>query len=215
MSFETILAKNTEGSKNQAAMHQKFIAFIEAMTHLPDYEKELCYQYFEPVMFPKNRIIEAQGKVPKHLYFIVSGYMRNFHFDDLGNEVTVDMNHSPRFLTSYNHFVNRTVSNENIECITDCELLRIKRDDIDILFEKSPIIIKNELQVLQKAFEDERKRVIDMTTLSAEKRYLKFIKEQPEIIHNVPLQHIASYLGMKPESLSRIRKKFLNKSQVV
>ena len=197
------------------AMHQKFIAFIEAMIHMPDYEKELCYQYFEPVIYSKNTIIEKEGKVPKYLYFIISGHMRNFHIDDFGNGVTVDMNHSPRFFTSYNHFVNRTVSNENIECITDCGLLRCKRDDIDILFEKSPIIIKNELQVLQKAFEDERKRVIDMTTLTAEQRYLKFIKEQPEIIHNVPLQYIASYLGMKPESLSRIRKKFLNKSQVV
>jgi CRP/FNR family transcriptional regulator, anaerobic regulatory protein len=196
-------------------MHQKFIAFIEAMIHMPDYEKELCYQYFEPVVYAKNTIIEAQGKVPKYLYFIVSGYMRNFHFDDFGNEVTVDMNDSPRFFASYNHFVNRTISNENIECITDCELLRCKRDDIDILFEKSPIIIKNELQVLQKAFEDERKRVIDMTTLTAEQRYFKFVKEQPNIIQNVPLQYIASYLGMKPESLSRIRKKFLNKSQVV
>jgi CRP/FNR family transcriptional regulator, anaerobic regulatory protein len=196
-------------------MHQKFIAFIEETMHMPDYEKELCYQYFEPIVFPKNTIIEAQGKVPKYLYFIVSGYMRNFHFDEFGNEVTVDMNHAPRFFTSYNHFVNRSISNENIECITDCELLRCKRDDIDILFEKSPIIIKNELQVLQKAFEDERKRVIDMTTLTAEQRYFKFVKEQPNIIQNVPLQYIASYLGMKPESLSRIRKKFLNKSQVV
>ncbi len=196
-------------------MHQKFIAFIEAIMHMPAYEKELCHQYFEPVVFPKNTIIEAQGKVPKYLYFIVSGYMRNFHFDDLGNEITVDLNHSSRFFASYNHFVNRTVTNENIECITDCELLRCKRDDIDILFEKSPIIIKHELLVLQKAFEEERKKIIDRTTLSAEKRYLKFLKEQPNTLQNVPLQHIASYLGMKPESLSRIRKKFLNKSQEV
>jgi CRP/FNR family transcriptional regulator, anaerobic regulatory protein len=196
-------------------MHQKFIAFIEEMIHMPDYEKELCYQYFEPIVVPKNTIIEKEGKVPKYLYFIISGYMRNYHFDEFGNEITIDLNHCPRFFTSYNHFVNRTISNENIECITDCELLRIKRDDVDILFEKSPVVIQHNLIVMQKAFEDERNRLIDMATLTAEERYFKFIKQQPNIIHNVPLQHIASYLGMKPESLSRIRKKFLNKSQVV
>ncbi len=195
-------------------MHQKFIEIIETMIHLPDYEKDLCYQYFTPVVYPRNTIIEAQGKVPKYLYFIISGYMRNFHFDDLGNEITVDMNHAPRFFASYHHFVNRTISSENIECITDCELLRCKRDDLDALFEKSPIIIKNEMQTLQKAFDDERNRVIDNITLTAERRYLKFINEHPSTLQNVPLQYIASYLGMKPESLSRIRKKFLNKNQV-
>jgi CRP/FNR family transcriptional regulator, anaerobic regulatory protein len=196
-------------------MHEKFIAFIEETMHMPDYEKELCYQYFEPVVFPKNTIIEAQGKVPKYLYFIVSGYMRNFHLDEFGDEVTVDMNHAPRFFTSYNHFVNRTVSNENIECITDCTLLRCKRADVDVLFEKSTRVKDHNFLVLQKALEDEKKRLIDRTTLTAEQRYLKFLKEQPNTLQNVPLQHIASYLGMKPESLSRIRKKFLNKSQVV
>lgn len=196
-------------------MHQKFIAFIEAMIHMPDYEKELCYQYFEAIVVPKNSIIEKEGKAPKYLYFIVSGYMRNWHLDDMGNEITADMNFAPRFFTSYNHFVARSISNENIECITDCELLRIKRDDVDILFANSPVVIQHNLMVMQKAFEDERNRAIDLATLTAEERYYKFIKEQPEVINNVPLQYIASYLGMKPESLSRIRKRFLNKSQVV
>lgn len=195
-------------------MHEKFIAFIELMIQMPDYERQLCYQYFEPVSYPKNTIIEIEGKVPQYLYFIVSGYMRNFHFDDLGNEVTVDLNYAPRFFTSYNHFVNRTISNENIECITDCELLRCSRNDVDALFSKSPLIIQHNLMVMQKAFEDERNRLIEMATLTAEERYFKLIKQQPQLINHVPLQYIASYLGMKPESLSRIRKRFLNKNQV-
>jgi CRP/FNR family transcriptional regulator, anaerobic regulatory protein len=124
------------------------------------------------------------------------------------------MNHAPRFFTSYNHFVNSSISNENIECITDCTLLRCKRADVDVLFEKSTRVKDHNFLVLQKALEDEKKRLIDRTTLTAEQRYLKFLKEQPNTLQNVPLQYIASYLGMKPESLSRIRKKFLNKSQV-
>jgi CRP-like cAMP-binding protein len=195
-------------------MHEQFIEFIEQVMAMPEFERQLCYEYFEAIRAPKNTLLEQAGKTPKYLYFVVSGYVRNFHLDESGNEVTVDLNHSPRFFTSYYHFVERTISNENIACITDCELLRIKRDDVDVLFSKSERVKEHNFIVLQKALEDEKNRLIDMATLSAEQRYLKFIRDQPDTIQHVPLQIIASYLGMKPESLSRIRKQFLNKSQV-
>lgn len=136
--------------------------------------------------------------------------MRNFYIDDSGEEITTDMNNGPRFFTSYNYFVNRTISNENIECITECSLLRIKRDDVDILYKKSTILNKYTILLLEKVFEEERARIKELTTLTAKQRYLKFVESNPNIIKNAPLQYIASYLGIKPETISRIRKNLIS-----
>lgn len=130
--------------------------------------------------------------------------MRNFYLKSKGEEVTTDMNNDPRFFTSYTHFMNRTISNENIECITACELLRVKRGDVDIIFQKSITVKDYTMMILQKFLDEEKKRMKEMSTLSAEQRYINFMKTSPNIIQNVPLKYIASYLGIRLESLSRI-----------
>jgi len=186
-----------------------FNSVEEIIEEMPEYDRQLCYQFFEPVTFPKSTIIEKSGKIPGHQYFIVSGHLRNFHLDSRGDEVTTDMNNASRFFTSYTHFMNRTVSNENIECITDCELLKVNRDDVDILYQKDISIKDYTMMILQHFLEEEKKRMKELSTLTAEQRYAKFIKKCPNIIKNVPLKYIASYLGIRPESLSRIRRNYL------
>ncbi len=136
--------------------------------------------------------------------------MRNFYYDTSGEAVTTDINHSPRFFTSYNNFVNRNISEEIIQCVTDCELLRVKREDVDILYTESHILKDYTIRYLEKVFEEERIRIIDLATLTAEQRYLKLMNKAPDIILKVPLQHIASYLGIKAETLSRIRRKTIS-----
>lgn len=136
--------------------------------------------------------------------------MRIFHHDQDNQEITTNIIDGPRFFTSYNHFVNRTVSNENLHCITDCELLRIKRDDVDITAKLGITQLDYSLQILQYHLEQNKQRTIDLTTLTAEERYLKLLQNNPSIVKNIPLKYIASYLGIKPETLSRIRKKTIS-----
>ena len=136
--------------------------------------------------------------------------MRNYFYNTSGEAVTTDLNYSPRFFTSYNNFVNRCISDEIIECVTDCELLRVKRDHVDILFEESVILKDFTIRYLEKVFEEERTRITELTTLTAGQRYLKLMNKAPNIVLGVPLQHIASYLGVKPETLSRIRRKTIS-----
>jgi CRP/FNR family transcriptional regulator, anaerobic regulatory protein len=201
---------NSTRKMKDEQMYNVLFEKVSDITYMPDADKLLCSQYFEPISYPNNTIIERAGKIPLYQYFIVTGIMRNFHTDDLGYEITTDINNDARFFTSYNHFVNRTTSNENIECITDCNLLRIKRDDVDILYSKSIILHKYTILLLQKIFEEERERIKDLTTLTAKQRYLKFISNNPNVIKSVPLQYIASYLGIKPETISRIRRDLIS-----
>lgn len=187
-------------------MHNQLIRLISDTTELSDLDKELCIQYFEPVLYPKNRVIEEEGKIPQYLYFVVSGFVRLFHYNDKGDEVTTHINCPPGFITSYSNFTNQTRSDENLECITECELLRITKTDIDLLTQKSPSFKDFSFFVFQKSLSYNEKRAKELATLTAEKRYLKLMTEHPELLHNVPMQYIASFLGMNPKSLSRIRK---------
>jgi CRP/FNR family transcriptional regulator, anaerobic regulatory protein len=173
---------------------------------MPEADRDSVRQTFKPLRVPKDTILEKAGKVPMYHNFIVSGFMRNFHIDDKGEEVTVDINNGPRFFTSYFHFINQTVSNENLHCITDCEILRITKTDAAMTATTSLTQKDFTIKLFEQVMEEEKQRINDLSTLTAEQRYLKFIRDKPNIIRNVPLKYISSYLGIKPESLSRIRR---------
>ena len=190
-------------------MHEELLKIMAQNVTLSHIDEDLCRKYFEPVIFPKNRIIEEEGKIPKHLYYIVSGFVRLFHYKDNGDEVTTHINCPPGFITSYFHFINQTKSNENLECITECELLRITKVNLDLLTQKSTTFKDFSILVFQQSLAYHENRSKELATLTAEQRYQKLIQDYPHILHNVPLQYIASFLGMNPKSLSRIRRQII------
>ncbi|AJW65113.1 Cyclic nucleotide-binding domain protein [Elizabethkingia miricola] len=190
-------------------MHNQFIQLITQHVTLSDLEKDLCKRFMDPVSYPKNCIIEGEGKIPVYLYFVVSGFVRLFHYNDKGDEVTTHINCPPGFITSYVNFNNQTRSDENLECITECKLLRITKADLDLLIQKSTSFKDFSIYVFQQSLSYNEKRSKELATLTAEQRYLKLMDEQPELLHNIPMQYIASFLGMNPKSLSRIRKQII------
>jgi len=185
--------------------YQGFFNYVEEILTLPDEDKASIRSMFKPVFVPKDTIIERAGQVPEFHNFIVSGHMRNFHLEKDDMEITTDLNDGPRFFTSYYHFMNRSVSNENLHCITDCELLRISRDDVDSGAEHSTTQKDYTIQILNRHLQEDKNRINDMANLSAEDRYHKFLMEKPSIIRHVPLRYIASYLGITQRHLSRLR----------
>ncbi|SIS79263.1 cAMP-binding domain of CRP or a regulatory subunit of cAMP-dependent protein kinases [Chryseobacterium ureilyticum] len=195
---------------NLTSMHDKLLQYIHSNYHFSQKEIEMVQHYFEPVSFSKNIVIEEAGKVPNYLYYIVSGYLRLFYMDENGNEITTHINCPPGFFTSYSHFISETVSDHNVECVTACELLRITKENLDHLVKQSHAMKDFSISVFQHSIAYNENRSRELSTLNAEQRYLKLLKDYPEIIQHVPIQYIASFLGMKPESLSRIRRKIIN-----
>ena len=190
-------------------MHDQLYQLISKNVKLSDSDRELCTQFFEPVSYLKNRVIEEEEKIPQYLYFVVSGFVRLFHYNDRGDEITTHINCPPGFITSYSNFANQSKSDENLECITECELLRITKADLDLLMQQSPAFKDFSFLIFQQSLSYNEKRAKELATLTAEKRYLKLMAQNPEILHNVPMQYIASFLGMNPKSLSRIRKQIV------
>ncbi|MBR10313.1 MAG: cyclic nucleotide-binding protein [Rickettsiales bacterium] len=182
-----------------------FFNYVRRLTNIPESDQELCKTLFKPVFVKRNTIIESEGTVHNYHNFIVSGFMRNFHHNDEHEEVTTDLNDGPRFFTSYSSFIHSTVSKDNLHCITDCQLLRISREDVDIAAQEGITQQEYSQKILEQLLEKNRQRAIELTTLTAKERYLKLMTVHPAIIQNVPLTYIASYLGIKAGSLSRIR----------
>ncbi|WP_276965904.1 Crp/Fnr family transcriptional regulator [Chryseobacterium sp.] len=191
-------------------MYDKLLQYMHSGYGFTQEETETVRKYFEPVAFSKNTIIEEAGRVPQYLYYIVSGYLRLFYTDEKGNEVTTHINCPPGFFTSYSDFINSTVSENTIESVTDSELLRISKENLDHLISQSQAMKDFSISVFQQSISYNEKRSRELSVLNAEQRYLQLMNDYPEIIQNVPIQYIASFLGMKPESLSRIRRKIIN-----
>lgn len=190
-------------------MLDHLIQTIDTYVRLSPAEIELCRHSFEPIIFPKNTLLETEGHIPKYLYFIVSGYVRLFSYSEQGEELTTHLNCPPGFITAYQHFNQQSRSDDNLECITDCQLLRITKTKLDQLILQSEGIKDFSIAVFQQSMAYNENRAKELATLSAEQRYRKLIEQNPEVLLHVPIKHIASFLGMNPKSLSRIRKQMI------
>ncbi|MCF0063231.1 Crp/Fnr family transcriptional regulator [Dyadobacter chenwenxiniae] len=185
--------------------YTKLFDYIEQILILPESDKDAIRDSFKPAFVPKNTIIEPAGRIPDYHNFIVAGYMRNYYLDEDNNEITTDLNEGSRFFTSYSHFMNRTVSNENLHCITDCKLLRISRQEVESRASVSSTQKEYTIRILQKHLQQDKDRINDLVNLTAEGRYRKLLIEKPDILKNVPLRYIASYLGITQRHISRLR----------
>jgi CRP/FNR family transcriptional regulator, anaerobic regulatory protein len=165
--------------------------------------------FFIPISAARNVVIAEQDKIPQFLYFINSGFMRLFYYDDNGEEQTTFLCAPTQFIASFSALINQTKAAENVACITDCTLLKISFAHAKQLVEKSEVFKNFFLFVFEKSMSLATTRANDLALLTAEQRYQKMMLQQPYLIQNIPLQYLASYLGIKPQSLSRIRKQII------
>jgi CRP/FNR family transcriptional regulator, anaerobic regulatory protein len=170
----------------------------------------LCRAYFEPMTIARNTVLEEQGKIPQYLYFVSSGFMRLFHYDANGDEQTSYFCAPQGFIASFLSFIHQVRATENVECITDCELLRITNANLKKLIDESEDFKKFSLFIFEHPMASATLRANDLATLNGEQHYKKLVSQHPELIQNIPLQYLASYLGIKPESLSRIRRQVIS-----
>lgn len=187
-------------------MYEKLIELVTSSVKIAATDPEIICQYFEPIHASKGTVLEKEQTIPSYLYFIVTGIVRQYKLTETGDEVTTHLNCPPGFITSYNHFSAQTVSDENTACITNCELLRISHSNMQDAINKYDFFKQFSRQILTASLIYNEQRTLELTTLTAAERYRKLLRTQPELVKYVPVQHLASFLGIHPESLSRIRR---------
>lgn len=162
--------------------------------------------FFIPTSLKKNDYFLQIGKKCNSVAFINTGILRIYYPNDLGEEVTCHFAQEGEWVTSLSVFGTHQPSKENIQCLTDCELLVIQVDDLDRMHKELPIMQEFSRKVIEAINVMMEKRVAFFQNYSAEHRYQYILKNHPQLLQTVPLQYLASYIGVTPQHLSRLRK---------
>jgi CRP-like cAMP-binding protein len=153
----------------------------------------------------KGTIITDYGKIEKHIYFINSGIFQMTIRHDIEEKI-IDFYFAGCFVCAYTSFIRQTPSDVRIIALTDCMVETVYYDEVQAAYKES--LLANQLGriLTEQIYMIKSSREKDFLTLSAEERYADLIARRPDIIKLIPGYKIAQYLGIKPESLSRIRK---------
>ncbi len=170
-------------------------------------ELTLLAGYMQPITVNKGDFYLQQGKVCNYLGFMVSGAMRVYHTAN-DREYTSYFNFGGRnpFVSSYSSFITRTPSQENIHALDDSELIQIHYDNLQKLYAASPQFEKLGRLIAEYNYTLAVERIYSLQHNTAQQRYMQLLQMYPNLVNSVPHHYIASYLGITPESLSRIRK---------
>jgi CRP-like cAMP-binding protein len=160
---------------------------------------------FESIDLKKGEFFLKSGNSCQQMAFISSGYMRMYDIVD-GKEITFWMGSEGRFITSLSSFIFETNNIWNIQAITDCKLYVINRENHFKLSKEQPKWLEFDNKLLAHSFALLEKNMFSQLHTTAKQRFDNLLNEEPHLFQNVPLQYIASMLGITPESLSRLRK---------
>ncbi len=158
----------------------------------------------------KQYYIEA-GAIQDHIGYISSGLIRAFYIDEKGNEVNVCFIKEGEYVTHYPALISKTPGRYFFQCIEPTVIINIPYNHLMLCCDNSHQVERYLRLMVEDAFAMQQRRIEGFVFDNAEKRYLDFVKENPDIFSRVSLSLISSYLGIERQSLTRIRKRLLNK----
>ncbi len=181
-----------------------FRQFILQYVHLPTKDWEKIASRLEKRVFEKGTLLLREGEICNNIYFLEAGFLRYFISKD-GREVSKFFTQPPYCFTSQRSFNQRIPANENIEALEESQVWLLKRTDAIELFE-----LKSWNEFVRKLVQEVQfftEQILeDIQNNTAEIRYQRMLQAGSPLVQKVPLKHLASYLGIAPQSLSRIRK---------
>jgi CRP-like cAMP-binding protein len=157
----------------------------------------------------RKEFLLHEGQVCKHSYFINSGCLRYFYNIE-GQEVTGQFFFENGWYADYTSYLSGKPLDKNIQALEKTELLLLSKTDLDKLFIEIPKFEKFGRLIAENAFLGLQQYTQSLTKETPEERYINLIKNRPKVIERIPQHYIASYLGIKAPSLSRIRKRIFN-----
>jgi CRP-like cAMP-binding protein len=180
---------------------------IAKQVDLNEKEAELLISFFTSKSVVKRDMILKEGDKCDNIYFVNTGIIRAFVLGENGKESTIMFAKEFWWITDMYCFLNSKPSMTYIEAVSDAELLVLSKNNFDVLLLKIPKLERFFRILMQNAYTREQLRVIENLTLNAEIRYENFTKKYPELIKQITLKQIASYIGISPEFLSVLRAK--------
>lgn len=184
---------------------QNLLKYITSKKTLTQNEIDLLVERFTVEKVAAETQLLKAGKIERYVYFLSTGIVKGYQNID-GKIIVQHLVSEQDFFTSLDSFMSQTPSLDYYETITDCKLLKVSKADFDFLQLNTDFwndFIKN---VTNDHLSCKLERVKDFQILTAKERYVKFVNQHPKLALHVSVDNMASFLGMEPQSLSRIRK---------
>jgi CRP-like cAMP-binding protein len=179
---------------------------VRRRIQLPREECTGLGQYFTSRVVRTRQFLLQAGEVCRQIAFITDGCLRMYTVDHKGDEHVLQFAIRDWWISDLNSFLSGEPSTHFIDALQDSEVLLLDKGDRDALLESIPAMEKFFRLLLEANYIARSQRIADSLSRSAEERYVAFLKTYPTIAEQIPQAQIASFLGITPQSLSRIRK---------
>jgi len=192
-------------------MFDILISHIQNKVSLTEEEKTELQSFFSVKKLKKKQYLLQEGDVCKCLSFVNKGLLKSYFTDEKGGENINMFAFEGWWISDFKSFINQGKAVLNIDAVEETELLMITLEDYDKLMLKIPVMDRYFRILYQNSLVTKDYRLIASNSYTAEEKYLQLVQKNPGMIKRVPHNLIASYLGLAPETISRIRKKILLK----
>lgn len=193
-------------------MFEVFFIHVNEKVSLTDREKDTVKTFFIPKKLRKKQYLLQEGDLCKYLAFVENGLLRSYNVDDKGYEHMIQFAWEGWWISDTYSFLSKEAASYNIDAIEDAELLLMSHDHFEEMMIKVPKMERYFRILFQNNIISKERRLLSSITYSAEEKYTKLVSNNPQLIQRIPQNLIASYLGITPETLSRIRKNLLLRS---
>lgn len=190
-----------------------FKDYLAEIFEIPKESVSLCAEYAKSRKVKKDEFLVSQGEISEHTFFVEKGLLRMYSIDKNGKEHLIQFAPENWLISDRGSIFFNQPSMYFIEAVEDSEIVEFNQEFFQKLREVHPnVSIKNDF-LLHNHILNLQKRVNQLLGATAEERYLDFIKVYPNVFQRVPQWMVASYLGITPESLSRVRKELVKKGK--
>lgn len=188
-------------------VHQFLIQFMQCFIAVDEEEQQFIRTVFTEKRLGKDEYLLREGEVCKEVGFIIKGLARYFIRKESGEEMIYDFGKEGNFICNYESFLDRSPSSKNIQFIEDTTWLSISFDNLQVFYKKIREGEKFGRIICEQIFVDALRKITSLYTFTPEQRYQQFLDSYPHLQQRIPQYYVASFVGVQPPSLSRIRKR--------
>jgi len=182
------------------------LSYIQSFKIFSDKEIEDFAQLIETRKLLKNEYFVQENDSCKEIAFVQNGIFRTFYTTADGKDITYCFRFPNEFVASYSSFISGKPSKETIQAIADADIFVLNKDKVEALFHENPRWILFLKIIAEQEYMELEERYFQLQRNNASQRYEKLLKNQPNFIQQIPLQYLATYLGITQRHLSRLRK---------
>ncbi len=186
---------------------------LKQYIQLTEAEEQIIINHLTPRTFKRGEFLTKEGEVNRYTNYIVSGAARVYYIDQAGQEHVIQLGICDWWTGDFSSFITQTKGILYTEALEKTEVLSFSYDHLQEVYRQVPAMERFFRLLIQKAYAAFQRRVLESLSMDAEQRYLAFRELYPNMDQHLSQKHIASYLGMSAEFLSKIKKRIVEKQR--